>query len=76
MRGRPYSVSANLGAQILTLYPPPSRVTVPDLARTTGTDARAITRALNYLRKQGRAIRTDATERQGRHNVTVWEIKP
>jgi len=49
-------------------------VTVPDLARTTGTDARAITRALNYLRKQGRAIRTDTTERRGRHNVTVWEI--
>ena len=75
MKGRPFSKSAEIGALILTLYPPPSRVTVPAVTQALGhAHHTAARRALRWLAKQGRARLTTETEQtDAAHRAAVWE---
>ena len=73
-KGRPLSKTPALAAQILTLFPPPSLVTVADIMAATGERHKAVSNALHYLNYIGKACRDGVRKTSATRYSNTWRI--
>ena len=75
-KGRPPTKTPQLAAQILTLFPPPSWVTVATIMAATGESHKTVSRALYHLGHLGKACRDGVEKTSTNHYSNTWRIKP
>ena len=75
-KGRPATKTPQLAAQILTLFPPPSVVTVATIMAATGESHKTVSRALYHLDHLGKACRDGVEKTSTNRYSNTWKIKP